>query len=110
MENETPVDELLLKLMVKELVIDTMEIATYLRDNLTNLDNYMSTVNSDTEKFNQYVKVNIDGLKARGERTDDLMINLFKSYQVASDGEFVRYIKKNDTNMTMDTTYPQTGE
>ena len=46
----------------------------------------MSTVNSDIENFNQYVKVNVDGLKSRGERTDYLMINLFKAYQLASDG------------------------
>ena len=46
----------------------------------------MPTVNSDIENFNQYVKVNVDGLKARGDQTDDLMINLFKAYQVASDG------------------------
>ena len=32
-------------------------------------------------------------MKARGERTYDLMINILKSYQVASDGDFVRYIK-----------------
>ena len=49
----------------------------------------MSTVNSDTEYFNQYVKVNMDELKSRGEQKDDLIINLFKAYQVASDREFV---------------------
>ena len=53
----------------------------------------MSTVNSGIENFNHYVKVNADGLKSRGERTDDLMVNLLKAYQVASDVEFVRYIK-----------------
>ena len=34
----------------------------------------------------------MDGLKSRGEQINDIMINLFKEYQVASDGEFVRYI------------------
>ena len=46
----------------------------------------MSTVNSNIENFNQYLKFNTDKLKARGDLTDDLMINLFKAYQVASDG------------------------
>ena len=55
----------------------------------------MSTVKLDTKTFNQYVKVNVEGLKARVERTDDLMINLFKAYQVAFNGELVRYIKTN---------------
>ena len=53
----------------------------------------MSTVNSNIEIFDQYVKVNVDGLKSRGERIDDIMINLFKAYQVASNRKFVRYIK-----------------
>ena len=52
----------------------------------------MSTVNLDIEKFNQYAKVKVDGLKASGEQMYDIMINLFKEYHVASDVEFVRYI------------------
>ena len=55
----------------------------------------MSIVNSNIENFNQYVKVNVDGLKSRGGCIDGLMIKLFKAYQVAYDGEFVRYIKTN---------------
>ena len=36
-------------------------------------------------------------LKERGDRTDKIMTDLFKAYHVASDSEFVRYIKtKND--------------
>ena len=86
MDYETPVVELLFKLIMQKAVIDTRAKATYLRYNLTNLDTYMSTVNSDIYNFNQYVKVNVDGLKARGYCTDDFIIYLFKSYQVASDG------------------------
>ena len=52
----------------------------------------MSTVNLDIENFNQYVKVNVDGLKSRGKKMYGIMINLFKEYPLASDGEFVRYI------------------
>ena len=45
----------------------------------------MSTVRYNIENFNQYLKLKVDGLKARGERTDELMINLFKAYQVVSE-------------------------
>ena len=82
--------ELLFKFILQKLVINTRAAATYLGYNITNLDTYMSTVNLDIKNSNQYVKVNVDGLKARGDRTDDLMINLFEAYQVASDGEFLR--------------------
>ena len=93
MDDETPVDELIFKLMMQKAVIDTRATSTHLRENLNSLDTYMSTVNSDIENFNQYVQVNVDGLKARGESTHNLIINLFKAYQVVSDGKFVRYIK-----------------
>jgi hypothetical protein len=42
---------------------------------------------------NEYVKQNYEGLLARGERCDDIMINLFKEYMAASDSEFIQYIK-----------------
>ena len=92
-DNEMSVGELLLKLMLQKAVINTRSTATYIRENLTNLDTYMSTVNSDIDNFNQYVKMNMDRLKSRGERTDDLMINLFKAYQAASDDKLLSYIK-----------------
>ena len=41
MEGETPVGELLFKLMMQNSVIDTRATANYLRENLTNLDTYM---------------------------------------------------------------------
>ena len=94
MDDESSVGELLFKLMIQKSIIYTRATSTYLRENLANLDTYMSTVNSDIENFNQYVKVNVDGLKARGERIDDIIINLFKAYQAASYGQFVRYKKK----------------
>ena len=90
---ETPIGGLFFKLLMQKAIIGMRATATHLRKNLTNLDTYMTTVNSNIEKFNQYVKVNVEGLRARGERTDDLMINLFKAYQVASDAVFVQYIK-----------------
>jgi hypothetical protein len=54
----------------------------------------MAKIQSNIKEFNKYVKVHWEGLKARGERCDDLMINLFKGYQAASDREFVRYINQ----------------
>ena len=39
------------------------------------------------------MKVNVYGLNSRVNITDDPIINLFKAYQVAYNGEFVRYIK-----------------
>ena len=49
----------------------------------------MVTVHFNVELFNLHVKENRQGLKARGESTDDLMINLFKECMAASDNEFL---------------------
>jgi hypothetical protein len=53
----------------------------------------MSTIDSNIELFNQHVKVNRDGLTARGESSDDLTINLFKAYMCVTDRDFVRYMR-----------------
>eukprot|EP00957_Ditylum_brightwellii_P027073 2047119-Ditylum_brightwellii.AAC.1 len=59
---------------------------SYPRENLTNLGAYMAM--------------------ARGKSTDNLMTNLFKAYLVASDGNFIRYIriKKDAYNDGLDIT------
>jgi len=89
-----PCGPLLFKLLMQKAVIDTRATASLLRENLSSLDTYMSSIQSNIEDFNKYVKMNYEGLKARGERCDDIMINLFKGYMCASDGEFVRYMKQ----------------
>jgi hypothetical protein len=71
--------------------------ASQLRENLTNLDSYMSTADWNIELFNQHVKVNRDGVTARVESNNDLSINLFKAYLCVTDRVFVRYMRnKND--------------
>jgi hypothetical protein len=78
---------------MKKAIIDTRATASQLRTNLINLDSYMNVVDSNIRLFNQYVKINSEGLKARGESNDDLMVNLFRGYMQAMDQEFVKYIK-----------------
>jgi hypothetical protein len=71
---------MLFKLLMRKANTDTGSTASHLRENLTNIDSYMSTVDSNIELFNQHAKVSRDGLTARGESNDDLTINLFKAY------------------------------
>ena len=59
----------------------------------------MDSVKSHVDLFNLHVKENRQGLKAREERTDNLMINLFKGYMDTSDKEFSSCMKpKKDEN------------
>ena len=42
--------------------------ASNMRDNLSRLATYISTVNSDIDKFNEYANINYEVLTARGDR------------------------------------------
>ena len=88
----------LLKVVVRESHIDTNATTRIIREELTKLDSYMVSIDSDILKFNEHVKDLLKKLKARGAITHDLLANLFKAYKATSDKVFVKYIdqKKND--------------
>ena len=86
---------LLLKVIVRESHLDTNATSASIRKKLTNLDRYLPTIGQDITKFNTYVKL-LDGLRSRGEVTNDLLINLFKGYSACSDKEFIEYIKRKE--------------
>ena len=65
--------------------------------NLSSLDAYMFLFNSNIEKFNQYVSECVKGLKARGEKSEDLVNNPFKGYKGAEDKKFVEYVALQET-------------
>ena len=81
----TPEGELLFKFLMQKVVIDTRATDYHLRENLTSLETYITTVKSNIENFNQHVKLNVEGLNSGSERKNSLMANLFKSYKVSFD-------------------------
>lgn len=83
---------LLLKVIIRESHLDTNATTATIRTKLSSLDTYLPTIGCDITKFNGYVRLLIDSLAARGETTQDLLSNLFKGYQAASDKTFVEYI------------------
>ena len=85
---------LLLKIIVRESHLDTNATTATIRTKLSSLDTYILTIGCDIVKFNSYVQLLIDSLKARGETTQDLLTNLFKGYLAASDKTFVEYIRR----------------
>ena len=91
-----PSGALLLKVLIRESYVDTNATIKFVRENLSSLDVYMVKVDSDIEKFNQYVYQNLLKLKSHGQTTSDLMANLFKGYAKASDKVFVAYIAKKE--------------
>ena len=88
----------LIKTIVKQSYLDSNATTKFIRNALSNLDEYMIQVDSDVEKFNAYVNDLVDSLTARGETTQDLLSNLFKGYAVASDETFVKYMELKESN------------
>ena len=76
---------LLFKVLMSITTVDTRAIVTFIRTNMSNLDSYMATVKGDVIKFNQYVRKLKNDLAARGETSNDLLINIFKGYLACTD-------------------------
>jgi hypothetical protein len=90
----------LLKVIVRESHLDTNATTNQIRTKLSNLDQYITTVDSDIGKFNQHVKLLIQSLNARNQTTSDLLINLFKGYVGCSDEVFRAWLaRKQETIM-----------
>ena len=84
----------LLKIIVRESHLDTNATTNQIRTKLSNLDSYIVTVDSDIGKFNQYVKLLVQSLTARNQKTSDLLINLFKGYGAVSDEVFRAWLMR----------------
>lgn len=82
----------LFKIVVRESHLDTHATVTTIRTQLSTLDTYVHTIGCNILKLNQYVKQLVTNLQARGETTNNLLVNLFKAYLSTNDKEFVRYI------------------
>ena len=61
---------------------------------MSNLDEYITTIECDIIKFNEHVKCLIEQLNARGGETQDLLTNLFKAYVSVKDARFVDYVNE----------------
>ena len=93
---DVKVSSLLYKLLMTKAIVDTRATTYQFRNNLANMDNYMTSVKSNIEMFNIYVKNTIEGLKARRESVDDLMMLIFKGYKAASESKFIEYISTKE--------------
>ena len=87
-----------LRILISRVTIDSRSTVSYIRKTLSELDDYMTSVNHNVTSFNEFVRLQLDALTARGESSSDVMVNLFKGYLAAPDKEFAAYIKqkKND--------------
>jgi hypothetical protein len=85
----------LLKVIITNLHVDTRAQAGHIRQCLTRLSITILSpeYNCNIEKINQYVVVLKEGLAARGETSQDTMMNVSSAYMVCKDADFVRHVK-----------------
>ena len=100
---EIPSGLCLLKVIVRESYLDSNATTGMIREQLSNLDLYMPTVENDITRFNNHVKMLLEALHARNEKTLDLLTYLFKAYAVCHDKEFTKFIADVQTDHDMGT-------
>ena len=76
--------------------LDTRATVTVIRTRLSSLDTKISDLQDNIIELNEFVKAQQAGLEARGERTDDLLVNLFKAYKACKDKEFTTWVKTKE--------------
>ena len=89
-----PSGNLLLKIIIRERHLDSNTTTTSIRNQLSSIDQFITTIGCDITKFNAHVQMLLEGLSSRGETTHDLLSNLFKGYAATSDTTFKSYIER----------------
>jgi len=79
---------LCLRILILRLTIDSRSTVSCIQRNLSELDDYMTSVDNNVKTFNELVRLQLDALTARGESSSNVMVNLFKGYLAASDKDF----------------------
>ena len=91
---EIPSRNILIKIIICESHLDSNVTTTSIRNQLSSLNHFITTVGCDITKFNAHINFLLEGLELRGETTHDLLSNLLKGYAAASDNTFTKYIER----------------
>ena len=83
---------ILLKIINRESHLDTNPTTNSIRTQLSNLDEYITTIGCDIIKLNEHVKLLLEQLKVCGGEAHDLLTNLFKAYISVKDTCFIDYV------------------
>jgi hypothetical protein len=89
-QDQTSAASLLLKAIIMRAHVDTRATVTFICEALSQLDVKMSSLDSNITKLNIYVKSQVISLEARGESINNLLVNVFKGYQMAQDEDFAQ--------------------
>jgi hypothetical protein len=99
----------LLKVIVRESYLDSTATVSSIRLALSSLDHYVNNHGTDVVDLNSHARRLIDGLRARRETSQDLLVNLFKAYKCCKDPKFLDYVTGIE-NAHDDGTAPMTAD
>lgn len=80
-----------LKILISRINIDSRSTVTYIRSTLLEIYKHMSRLDGDVTKFKELFRLHLKTLKARGESSNDIMLNLFKGYNAISDAQLKNF-------------------
>jgi hypothetical protein len=88
-DGPVPSGPLLLKMVISQAHVNSRATVSFICTSLTKLDKNMFELDSNVDAFNVYVKLQLKNISAKGDTSNDLLINLFKGYKVTNDVEFL---------------------
>ena len=84
------------KVVIMLATIDTRATITTIRMRLSSLDTKIHEMDDNINEFNDCVNTQLAQLEARGQDTQDLLVNLFKAYATVADAKFTSYIEQRE--------------
>ncbi len=84
------------KIIIMLATINTRATIITIRIRLSSLDTKIHEFDDNITSFNDYVKTQLAQLEARGQDTQDLLVNLFKAYSTVEDNKFLAYIEQRE--------------
>ena len=95
MINGAPIGACLFKKIFQLTYVDTMATALHIRETLMDMHLKPPTFQHDIGKFNDWIRIEVEKLASRGQEASDLLMYLWKSYQVvAKNKKIVAYIEQ----------------
>ena len=91
--NGAPIGACLFKKIVQLTYVDTMATASNIHKTLMDMHLKLPTFQHDIGKFNDWIRIEVGKLASRGQEASDLLMYLWKSYQVVADKKFIAYIE-----------------
>ena len=91
--NGAPIRVCLFKKIIQLTYVDAMATALHICETLMDMHLKLPTFQHDIRKFNDWIRIKVGKLASRGQEASDLLMYLWKSYQVVADKKFVAYIE-----------------